>query len=496
MHHNSDALGNYAHMENFEELDRLIESCGCQFGNSAWPVYAFRDGKIIIIEAEVAFVAGAWPNPMAWYKAPGKSWRRTWKWANRLIVPNLIPQYCINKACEGEFSAIPYESVNHKADWVGWFLQRQNTLRAYARTFPEDVLSLSLRYSNGQWHMMCFMASCQGAIDLVRSNPALAYCLVSHKLFRQSASGSDPVLEAQSWAYKKQCDILNWLGFAGTDLARRILQNVVPMDVSVVGMRKLRNAMKCKEIANSLSHLPQINKSVLSMISEPALLNRVTQEAFNEIAMQNDYYVADSISYIRKTEGKFNLNPPKPFTNLQDIFSHTSKMGLLNDLEIYGLGADESETDIAKMERLLGCGPHEPFNGIEEMVGYHNHLVSLLKDDSFGFVGLQEVFPAPPFIGTSTIVPIKTLYELLKEKEEMQQYMVDKIYAVARGEEYIYRVVEPVRATLSIRKNYLGFWEFNEMRGMNGAVIDSSSVRYVFAILTNSQPNNYFADHS
>jgi len=477
-------------MTNFEELDRLVESCGHQTGNSAWPVYSFKDGKIIIIEADVTLVAGAWPNPMAWYKTSGKSWRQTWKWANRLIVPNLTPPYCINKADKEKLLATPLESLNPNANLAGWFAQRQNALRAYAKTFPEEVLSLALRYSNGQWHMICFMAGCQSAIDLVRSNPALAYCLVNHKLLMQTVSGSDQVLEAQSWAYKKQGEILDWLGFPSTELAQRIMQKVIRIDVSVVGMRKLRKAIKNENMASSLSRLTQINKPVLCMVNEPATLSGITQIVFNEIAMQDDYYIANCINYIREVESKFNLEP-KIFNKLHDIYSAENRLfPLVHKLELLGLITDETEPDITKMERLLNCGPHKPFNGIEEIVRYHNHLVASLRDDSLGFVSVPETFPNPPYVGTKAIIPIRTIYDLLKEDDETIHGAAAALRSMARGSMYVYRIVEPVRATLYIRKNHLGSWECDLMKGVGRISFSINSARDVFAILTNSQPNN------
>lgn len=477
-------------MDISEELDRLVESHCHQAGNSSWPVYSFKDDKIIIIEAELTLVAGVWPNPTAWYKTPGRPWRQTWKWANRLIVPNLIPPYCINKAVKEKFSVEPLEGISPDADWAGWFARRQNALREYARTFPEDVLTLALRYSNGQWHMLCFMAGCQGAIDLVRSNPALAYCLVNHKLFERGASGNSPMPEAQSWVYKKQRDILKRLGFPCTEAARKIMQKVIPVDVTIREMRILRKAMTNTKVVHALSRLHQINKPVLLMVNDPATLNSITHTVFNEIAMQDDYYIAGRISYIREVEGKFNLKP-KTFNKLHDIFSSESQLfSLEHELELLGLITDETEPEFTKMERLLNCGPHKPFNGLEEIVRYHNHLVALLRDESLGFVSVPETFPSPPYVGTKTIIPIRTIYELLKEDDETEHGAAAALPSMARGSTYVYRVVEPVRATLYIRKNHFGSWECYRMKGVRRVSFDISIASNVFAILTNSQPNN------
>lgn len=483
-------------MDISEELDRLVETHCHQTGKSSWPVYSFKDDKIIIIEAELTLVAGVWPNPMAWYKTPGRPWRQTWKWANRLIVPNLIPPYCINKAGKGEFPAAPLEDISPDADWAGWFARRQNALRAYARTFPEEVLSLALRYSNGQWHMLCFMAGGQGAIDLVRSNPALAYCLVNHKLFEQGASGSNSMLEAQSRPQEKQRDILKRLGFPCTEAARKIMQKVIPADVTICGMRILRKTMTSARIVRALSRLPQINKPVLLMVNDPTSLNSITYAAFKDLSRQDNEYIAETLHGIRELEGALNLKRKTLFSTLQAIRSYESRLsGLGVKLAIFPLD-EECESDITSMERLLNLEPHKMFDSIEEIEGYHNHLTALLRRVRLEESGVPNIFPDPPYVGTDTIIPINTLDGLLDEEEAMLHSVTDSRHRIAEGIEYIYRVLAPVRGTLFIEKNDIGTWEFSGMLGSRSHDIDAHIASAVFRLLSNSHPNQLSADNS
>lgn len=484
-------------MDISEELDRLVESHCHQAGNSSWPVYSFKDDKIIIIEAELTLVAGVWPNPMAWYKTPGRPWRQTWKWANRLIVPNLIPPYSINKAGKGGFSAVPLEAISPDADWVGWFAQRQNALRAYARTFPEEVLSLALRYSNGQWHMLCFMAGGLSAIYLVRSNPALAYCLANHKLFEQGAAGSNSMLEAQSRVHEKQHDILKRLGFPCTEAARKIMQKVVPVDVSIRGMRILRKAMTNARIVRALSRLPQINKPVLLMVNDPASLNSITHAAFKELSGQDNPYFAEILRGIRELEDALNLKQKTTlFSTLQAIRSYESRLsGLGVKLVIFPLNKGH-ESDITSMERLLNLEPHEMFDSIKEIMGYHNHLTASLRQVRLEEFGVPNVFPDSPYVGTDTIIPINTLDELLKEEETMLMRVTDRAHRIAEGMEYVYRVFAPVRGTLSIEKDDMGIWKYSNMLRRRSFDVDAHIASAVFRLLTNSHPNQLSVDKS
>ena len=103
---------------------------------------------------------------------------------------------------------------------------------------------------------------------------------------------------------------------------------------------------------------------------------------------------------------------------------------------------------------------------------------------------MPETFPNPPYVGTKAIIPIRTIYDLLKEDDETIHGAAAALRSMARGSMYVYRIVEPVRAKLYIRKNHLGSWECDLMKGVGRISFSINSARDVFAILTNSQPNN------
>ena len=88
---------------------------------------------------------------------------------------------------------------------------------------------------------------------------------------------------------------------------------------------------------------------------------------------------------------------------------------------------------------------------MEALRQLHNQLVEQLLDrhEPLPFSG-QERFPAPPLGGSSTIVPIQTLAELEHEGRVMHHCCATYAGLVRDHVSYIYRVLEPERATLEL----------------------------------------------
>ena len=85
------------------------------------------------------------------------------------------------------------------------------------------------------------------------------------------------------------------------------MQKVIPVDVTIRGMRILRKAMTNARTVRALSRLPQINKPVLLMVNDPASLNSITHAAFKELSRQDNEYIAVTLHGIRELESALNL---------------------------------------------------------------------------------------------------------------------------------------------------------------------------------------------
>jgi hypothetical protein len=82
-------------------------------------------------------------------------------------------------------------------------------------------------------------------------------------------------------------------------------------------------------------------------------------------------------------------------------------------------------------------------------------------------------FPRPPLRGTDDIVPIYTMEELVAEGRAQDNCVATYAERVQSRHTFIYRVLKPERATLSIVRGPDGDWQISELeRGGNNGISD------------------------
>ena len=102
---------------------------------------------------------------------------------------------------------------------------------------------------------------------------------------------------------------------------------------------------------------------------------------------------------------------------------------------------------------------------------------------------LTEEMPPPPFVGTDSIVPISTWHELKCEGTEMSNCVFSYINRVSNGMEYIYRVLAPVRGTLSIHRTLQG-WRPAQFKKASNKKVPESIRNEVYQALFATESTN------
>lgn len=89
---------------------------------------------------------------------------------------------------------------------------------------------------------------------------------------------------------------------------------------------------------------------------------------------------------------------------------------------------------------------------------------------------LDEPLSSPPIPGTSTIQPLNTERELLEEGAIMKHCVGAYADAVRFGGVFIYRVLEPERATLEIRLGGSGAWNLAQVRSYCNKAVGGETI--------------------
>jgi hypothetical protein len=112
------------------------------------------------------------------------------------------------------------------------------------------------------------------------------------------------------------------------------------------------------------------------------------------------------------------------------------------------------------------------------MVEQNRHLF----DD--GFTDYDAPYPEPHIKGTETIVPILNNQDLIDESEQQQHCVAAYHGSIVKGRYYIYKILEPERATLgvSIQQTNNGSvsLRIDQLKGYKNQKVEDVTEKFVY----------------
>lgn len=402
----------------------------------------FKNGKLYVFDKTSVLVARPWPELRAWrLTARRRVWRPVRPEINvstpavysqgtpRCAYPpsewlgeDLLPPPAVTPASE--------ESREDKGV-VAWAERRMEANRLACEEFfvpmPEPVRQRIAQFTTRQWHLAVLLARCPGAEDLLRSTPALAFALASNWAFHRPAV-RQPVRAARSWVRRSQRELAGWLGFPATEASVRLLRKIPPAACHVTSLLYLRTAMRDPAMRERLSHTRQPDATTLRLMSDERVRARVSSGFVTALAA-----AAPGVGMI----------------------SHHVR----------------TLRDCLEMEALLPGADVPRFISIGQLIRHHDALAARLNREGVSrWDNLQ--FPPPPLPGTDEIVPLLSPDALLAEGREQANCVASYGRRVARGGQFIYRVLAPERATLLVVRGRDG-WQVGELAGPGNEPVTS-----------------------
>ncbi len=424
------------------------------FREGRWGL-AFKDGKLYQFTDRHVLVMQGWPDPRAWFKRRSHGWRPTRKWADALFSE---PQF-LEKTPPPEKPTRPFTLPGGQMILPGVVIAAEYRRRraywnrlastAFINLIPWEVRQELQKYCDRRWHLMNILARCPGSLDLSRSNPALLFALASNWVFHKPAVAR-PMRAARSLVWKKQKAIQEWLGFPGTEPVRRLLAKITPEAVNIEGLLYLREALRNPACLKLVSHLPKLNRTALMLAADRRTREHVTPKLLED-ALEN----------------------PTAKTAYWDIDGRKDVYRLM--------------VNTVRMAKLVGwerCP--RTFCSVNSVAAIHDELMP--GQDMLRWRkehNLPERFRDPPFAGTEHIIPLTTPDELIREGYLQRNCAAEYILPVFLGGKYIYRVMQPVRATLEIRREGKGWVARQFLRACNQP-IENKVRREVFTALFRS----------
>ena len=279
--------------------------------------------------------------------------------------------------------------------------------------------------------------------DLFDTNPALGYCLAL--AFRDRLAARQP--EREQWLDQlielKQSEIMARLGLPASKRAVKAMAKIRPPSMSrelAAGLKRLLGDDAALQV---MGHLPALNLGVLTLLLDPQLRALATPVLFEAVLAepQETYF---------------------PFTarRLADIQQMADALGV----------------DISRRR-----------------FRERNRIDALFEDLARDYTRLEDGrlegcrFPPPPVSATDSIVPLRTPQALVEEGRKQHNCVAGYAERVAGGDTYIYRVLAPQRATLSLVRWSGGGWQIGELLRAGNSPVSAATRRSVREWLENSR---------
>ena len=385
------------------------------------PGFRFKDGKLYLFgEDEEVMLIESWPELRAVRKSPGSRAWKEFEPAFRLVHPYRRAKAAAKPvATTGQLelslatpSGMPFASPSLAE-------QRKRAFDGFRFSLPKEVAKRVERFPARQWRLLKLFREREQTLDLVQQNAALTFCLAHAALFRDLNVNGEALALAAGISQSRQREIAGWLGFPATEGAAKILSRVQPEAAHPQNLLRLRAALRDEAVARLLAHATRINAGVLGLVADAEVRSAASPKLLAEVASSaaEKYRAATA--------------------------------GLLTDL-------------LAMKRQLTNRSVPPSFSSIARLREVHGELSAefcqLRRDDA-----RATRFPRPPLPGTPEIVPLRTPVDLVEEGASQTNCVATYIPRVAAGEVYIYRVLRPERATLSLMPGPDGVWEIDQL---------------------------------
>lgn len=374
---------------------------------------AFRNRQLFLPSKWGTLVIEAWPRPGAW----------TYRDEREIRMPCSLStsvDYWLRRYNEDIDGTNKVESrralritLRRSGYTPSWTIPVKSEDRASTRPFfdfiqqiPKELRTTLARYSSQHWDMLRLAAQNQAFTELMKINPGVAFCFSAHTELRP-CTAKQPLREVARMVNRKQREILGWLGFPETEHAVRIVRKIPPCACYTAHMKKLRSLLNGSLLPKYISHFDRINPNWL--------------------------FIFERNKGFSWTTPKFRRQAISSFTHQDNFNIHVAF------------------NDTLQMAETLRIEKPIRFKSVEHLLEIHADWIDQLQRKEDLRFSDQE-FPQPPLPGNDCVVPVDS-HELLRQEGRLQHHCVAAyLQEICEGIAYVYRVLAPERATLSLRR--------------------------------------------
>lgn len=308
---------------------------------------------------------------------------------------------------------------------------------AFREQIAPEFLAVVELFPSHQWALLKLLKEHEPLRDLAASSPVLAYCLASSYEFRRTLPEAAAV-QAVWYSRRKQRVILDFLGFPPRESMVRLIRKITPDAAEPSSMRMLRSALtENPEVLRALGHIPRIHPGIVALLCNAHVAPLVGPRLLAEAAaadVADCIQIADILHDVTRMRRDLNsgvrISPVQSSAAARRLHART--------LESYQTTLRQQAARRARVATALGGRPWLPQPDL--------------------------AFPPPPVPGTDAFVPITTYADLVAEGKIQHNCVASYARRIVSERAYVYRVLEPQRATLSLCIGPGGDWRCGQLK--------------------------------
>lgn len=424
------------------------------------PAFVCENGILTVVSPQLQVHLRWSPSPLAEHKIPGSSkWAPFWP-AFRLLRPKTDAP--ANLSAVGELT-VPFT----RDDQIE---AREAAFHAFCSQIQDDITGSVAPFCSHQWQLLCLLQAAPSAMDLVKVNPVLGYCLANNAEFRGTKETA-AATQAVWYSHRKQKIILEWLGFDASESLARLFRKIPPEAAYPSLMRRFRSMLsRDKQFLSLMGHLPKITRGVLELMTNEDTAGLAAAKLLHEVAERENELSVEQASDILlgalRLQREMGVQTElRPFTSIAQVLRFQEAV----DAEYRAFQARQEEARLAA-EREAAEVARRNRAAREELAERRKAKRAEV---------LRRPFSKPPIPGTAEIIPLLSAAELAQEGREQRNCVGGYAESVQWGKTYIYKVISPERATLSIIKGPDGCWRRSELKKAGNKIVSAATINAV-----------------
>lgn len=316
--------------------------------------------------------------------------------------------------------------------------QTRKAFECFRFSMPKPVAAVLEPFRTNQWPLLVMLRYDENALELAQSNPVLAFSLA------QKLRGDREMIAALKCSHMRQRDLLEVLDLPSSPAAVTLFRKVSPSSVNGDNWYSLLEVIR-RELSgrkSPLFHLPSINSGVIEILRHPDASRAVSPGLLEEVSKeQSEKYRGRVVHIITST------------LQMQEELRVAAGARRFQSLE----RLKQTHAEVTELYRRR----------IRQLIDANNHET--------------EHFRSPPLPGIpGRIEPITSAEALVNEGEEQGNCVASYAARVRQGNTFLYRVLEPERATLSIvRATPFADWQVGELEGKYNTEVQPETEEFV-----------------